>query len=72
MKNLFLTLAFVLGTATSFAGSNVIAEDAGCIGVSLSCGVSYEICNFSGTTTQLINSVLNSNNNVCGTNFNMQ
>lgn len=52
---------------------NKTAEDetAGCIHVSLSCGVEYDICNFKGTTTQLINSVLNSNNNVCGTNFNM-
>ena len=71
MKNLILTLVFVLGTATSFAGSSVVEEDSDCIAVSLSCGVSYDICNFSGTTIQLINSVLNSNNNVCGTNFEM-
>jgi len=73
MKNMFLTLAFVLLTATSFAGSNVVAEeDAGCTHVTLSCGVQYDICNFKGTTTQLVNSVLNANNNVCGTNFNMK
>ena len=46
-------------------------ETSRCIQVSLSCGVEYDICNFKGTTIQLINSVLNSNNNVCGTNFNM-
>ena len=30
-------------------------ESAECVQVSLSCGVEYEICNFKGTTTQLIN-----------------
>lgn len=70
MKNLFLTLAFVSGTATSFAGSNVVAEeDAGCIHVTLSCGVEYDVCNFTGTTTQLVNMVIGDNNDVCGTNI---
>ncbi|MDI9364263.1 MAG: hypothetical protein QM541_04880 [Flavobacterium sp.] len=50
------------------AEKNKAAE---CIHVSLSCGVEYDICKFKGTLTQLINSVLNSNNNVCGTHFNM-
>lgn len=71
MKNLLLTLVFVLGTVTSFAGSNVVSEDVACTHVSLSCGVEYDICNFKGTSAQLMNSVLNSNNNVCGTNFRM-
>jgi len=67
MKNLFLTLVFVLGTATSFAGSSVVAEeDAGCIHVTLSCGVEYDICNFKGTTKQLIKSVLVNDDAVCG------
>jgi hypothetical protein len=42
-----------------------------CIHVSLSCGVQYDVCNFTGTFQQLLNSVLNSNNNVCGTEFEM-
>jgi len=72
MKNLFLTVVFVLGTAISFAGNGVITkEKVGPIHVTLSCGVEYDICNFTGTTTQLLNSILNSNNNVCGTNFQM-
>jgi len=54
MKNLFLTLVFVLGTATSFAGSNFIAEEDGdCIHVSHSCGVEYDICDFEGSTKQI-------------------
>lgn len=69
MKNLFLTLAFVLGTATSFAGSNVVEEDADCIHVTLSCGVEYDVCNFTGSTRQLINMVIGDNNDVCGTNI---
>lgn len=40
MKNLFLTLAFVLGTATSFAGGNAVEEVNDCVNVTLSCGVS--------------------------------
>lgn len=40
-----------------------------CIHVTLSCGVEYDICNFTGTTEQLINVISNANNNVCGTNF---
>ncbi len=72
MKNLILAVVFILGIATSFAGNNVVSEEnIDCIHVTLSCGVEYDICNFSGTTIQLINSVLNSNNNVCGTNFDM-
>ncbi len=70
MKNLILALVFVLGTVTSFAGSNAVTEeDSDCIHVTLSCGVSYDICNFSGTTTQLINMVIGDNNDVCGTNI---
>lgn len=79
MKNLFLTVVFVLGTAISFAGNGFITkekvhftkEKVGPIHVTLSCGVEYDICNFTGTTTQLLNSILNSNNNICGTNFQM-
>jgi hypothetical protein len=67
MKNLFLTLAFVLGTTMSFASSNAVAEDEECTHVTLSCGVEYDICNFTGTVTQLINSVISDNNDVCGT-----
>jgi len=67
MKNLFLTLVFVLGTATSFAGSNVVAEEAtDCIHVTLSCGVEYDVCNFQGTTPQLIKSILVNDDAVCG------
>lgn len=69
MKNLFLTLVlvFVLGSATSFAGSSVVAEeDAGCIHVTLSCGVEYDVCNFKGTTRQLIAAVLVNDDAVCG------
>jgi hypothetical protein len=65
MKKFFLGLVFVLGTAT-ISNAN---DD--CIHVSLSCGVEYDVCNFQGTTTQLVNSVLNANNNVCGTDFPM-
>lgn len=72
MKNLFLTLVFVLGTATSYAVSNVVNEEvAGCIHVSLSCGVEYDMCNFTGTPEQLINAVISDNNDVCGTNISM-
>jgi len=55
MKNLFLTLVFVLGTATSFAGSNVVAEEVAddCIHVTHSCGVEYDICDFEGSTKQI-------------------
>ena len=42
-----------------------------CIHVKLTCNVEYDVCNFSGTNEQLINSILNANNNVCGTNFEM-
>ncbi|CAM1351083.1 hypothetical protein [Tenacibaculum insulae] len=66
MKNLFLTLVFAFGTATSFAESNVIAEkDAGCIHVTLSCGIEYNICDFKGTTKQLIKAVLVNDDAVC-------
>ncbi|MGX1023595.1 hypothetical protein [Psychroflexus sp. MBR-150] len=41
------------------------------IHVTLSCGVEYDITNFTGTTTQLINSVIAMNNSVCGTNINV-
>lgn len=51
------------------AGTSMQAN--ACIGVTLSCDVSFEICDFSGTTTQLINSVLHINNSVCGTEFEM-
>ena len=68
MKNLILTLVFVLGTATSFAGSNVVEEDKeGCVHVTLSCGVEYDVCSFTGSTTQLVNMVIGDNNDVCGT-----
>jgi len=73
MKNLFLTLVFVFATAFSFAGSDSYetkletAMFNDCIGVTLSCGVSYDICNFTGTTSQLVNLVIGQNNNVCGT-----
>lgn len=40
MKNLILILAFVLGTATTFAGDNAVEEVNDCINVTLSCGVS--------------------------------
>ncbi|NJY63978.1 hypothetical protein HC174_14640 [Salinimicrobium sp. CDJ15-81-2] len=40
MKNLFLTLAFVLGTASTFAGENLVEEVDDCVNVTLSCGVS--------------------------------
>ena len=67
MKNLFLTFVFVLGTATSFAWSIVVAEEAThCIHVTLSCGVEYDVCNFQGTTSQLIKSVLVNDDAVCG------
>ncbi len=46
-------------------------EDAtlGCIHVSLSCDVEYDICDFTGTFQQLINVVLLNNDLACGSSF---
>ena len=51
------------------AGTSVQAN--GCINVTLSCGPTFDICNFSGPTTQLMNAVLHMYNVVCGTAFEM-
>ncbi|WP_340064059.1 hypothetical protein [Ascidiimonas aurantiaca] len=70
MKNLFLSLVFILGTVSSFAGNMQSLEEPHCVHVTLSCDVEYDICNFTGTTTQLINMVIGDNNDVCGTDIN--
>jgi len=50
MKNVFLTLVFVLGTATSFAGSDSYETKletvpfSDCIEVTLSCGPNFMLC----------------------------
>ncbi|HSV75705.1 MAG TPA: hypothetical protein VLH37_01620 [Bacteroidales bacterium] len=63
-KILSLVAALLMLAGTGF-------QAMACIGVTLSCGVKFDICNFEGTTTQLINSVLHMNNSVCGTSFEM-
>ncbi|MAP79826.1 MAG: hypothetical protein CL526_01935 [Aequorivita sp.] len=56
MKNLFLTLAFVFGTASTFAGdSNIVEEVDDCINVTLSCGVSG--CVYVTSTQMLIDHI---------------
>jgi len=56
MKNLFLSLVFVLGTATSFAGSNLIISDLTCITVTTSCGIVGTVCDY--TTEGLLEGAL--------------
>ncbi len=59
MKNLFLTLAFVLATSLSFAGINsteITSEEVmkiECFDFNDSCGGSWEICHEGVSTAQL-------------------
>lgn len=66
MKNLFLTLVFVLGTATSFAGGS--AEEAEtvertCVPTTLSCGIEGWSCG--ETTTEIIENAIAADEALC-------
>lgn len=67
MKNLLLGLVFVLGTATSFAGSNLVAEESAeertCVRVTLSCGQTGWACG--ETTMEIIQNTLAADDLVC-------
>lgn len=66
MKNLFLTLVFVLGTATSFAGGNsttVLEDERTCVPVTLSCGVKGWSCGES--TLEIIENALAADDALC-------
>ena len=61
-KILAVVAALFMIAGTSF-------QTKGCVPVHLSCGITMEICNFSGTSTQLINAAISMNNSLCGTNI---
>jgi len=71
MKNLFLTLAFVLATSFSFAGVNSnqtasnkeVALKVACFDFTLSCGITGTVCG--GNTGNMIDAVLFADDLLC-------
>ncbi|MGB3592157.1 MAG: hypothetical protein WBA16_10775 [Nonlabens sp.] len=64
MKNVFLGI-FIISLCSFATVDNELAND-DCIHVTYSCGVETDICNFTGTTTQLVNMLIGQDNIVCG------
>jgi len=70
MKKIVFSLAFALLGVFAFANNNIekVAEDveaADCVQVTLSCGITGQVCT-AKTTAQLIAIVLDADNNLCG------
>lgn len=64
MKNLFfLALALPFFSFTSLDTSSEVYS---CNHVTLSCGITYDICNFSGTMEQLMDIITAEDHKICG------
>ncbi|TXD80771.1 hypothetical protein ESY86_20035 [Subsaximicrobium wynnwilliamsii] len=66
MKNLFLTLAFVLGAASSFASDSTeeaVALERTCVPTTLSCGIEGWSCG--DTTTEILENAIAADEALC-------
>lgn len=71
-KFILLTSLCVIGfaNANTMLGNNdlsTLENETNCTHITLSCGIEYDICNFKGTTSQLVQVVINANNSNCST-----
>ena len=70
MKTLILSVCMLLGTAALTSAAHQAKKSAiettnHCVHVTYSCGVEEDICNFTGTTEQLLAQVEASDKSIC-------